>query len=122
MQYCRFCGAEAPNDARFCGYCGLTLTDMAKGPVETVPASGYHPPQQTPPTAPIPFYEQQQSFHSASSRPISQAHGLVARLMAGKRAKWVLLLGTVIMVLVIIVIGLVFMNTIWPILVVSSIR
>src|SRR5712691_7234515 len=174
MQYCRFCGAEAPNDARFCGYCGRTLTDMAKGqgntigptepaklpintpailsnplqprvpntatgqkdvdatirpgeaqaemaqniqqPAEyqsrgqTVPAFGYHPPQQTPPTAPIPFYEQQQSYHSASSGPISQVHGLAARLMAGKTAKWVLLLVTVIMVLVISGIGVVLLN------------
>src|SRR5947209_3555003 len=127
MQYCRFCGAEAPTDARFCGYCGRTLTGqkdvdatirsggaqagMAQPPQQpeeyqsggqTVRAFG-HPP--LPPTAPVPYYEPQQSHRSGSWRSASQAQGFAARLMAGRTAKLVLLLVIVIMVLVISGIG-----------------
>ena len=35
MQYCRFCGTEALNDARFCGYCGRALTGTTKDSVDT---------------------------------------------------------------------------------------
>src|SRR4051812_19437282 len=49
MQYCRFCGAEAPNDARFCGYCGRTLIDITRGPVNPIGGTGPgRPPLNTP--------------------------------------------------------------------------
>ena len=182
MQYCRFCGAEAPNDSRFCGYCGRTLTDMTRGSVDTigptepgklpsnpptilgnpsqprvtnpgtgqkdvdaanrpgwvqgemaqniqqpgeqpgqgytVPAFSYHAPQQRPPEPP--FYEHHQSHSTASSTPVSQVHGFAARLMAGKTAKWVLLLVTVILVLVISGIGVVLLHPNAPALSVSG--
>ena len=35
MQYCRFCGTEALNEARFCGYCGRALTGTTKDSVDT---------------------------------------------------------------------------------------
>src|SRR5438067_2503905 len=178
MQYCRFCGAEAPNDSRFCGYCGRTLTDMTResvdttgptepgrlpsnpptilgnplqprvtnpgtgqkdvgaassrgrvqgemaqniqqpGPGHTVPASSSHTPQQRPPEPP--FYEHHQSHSTASSTPVSQVHGFPARLMAGKTAKWVLLMVTVVLVLVISGIGVVLLNPHAPSLSVSG--
>ncbi|MFL5667189.1 MAG: BACON domain-containing protein [Ktedonobacteraceae bacterium] len=181
MQYCRFCGAEAPDDARFCGYCGRTLIDITRSPVnpiggtrpgksplntpsildnlsqprvtkpgmgqedvdatirpgrdqkemaqniqhpwehqssgQTVPAFGYHTPQPAPPT---PFYEHNQSHHSASWQPVSQVHDFAARLMVGKSAKWVLLLVTVIMVLVISGVGVVLLHPNAPTLLVRG--
>src|SRR5438105_338451 len=99
MQYCQFCGAGAPNDSRFCGYCGRTLTDIAKDAVDTTRPTepGRLPPN--PPTilsnTPLtPFYAHHQPHSTAPSQPASQVHGFAARLMAGKTAKWILVLVT----------------------------
>jgi len=84
----------------------------------TVPAFSYHAPQQRPPEPP--FYEHHQSHSTASSTPVSQIHGFAARLMAGKTAKWVLLLVTVLLVLVISGIGVVLLNPNAPALLVNG--
>ena len=31
MQYCRFCGSETPNNARFCAHCGSSLNTSIEG-------------------------------------------------------------------------------------------
>src|SRR5436309_13350961 len=99
MQYCQFCGAGAPNDSRFCGYCGHTLTDIAKDAVDTTRPTepGRLPPN--PPsilsnTPPTPFYAHHQPHSTASSHPASQVHGLAASFMVWKPAIWILGLGT----------------------------
>ena len=57
MQYCRFCGTEALNEARFCGYCGRALTGTTKDSVDT---TGPTQPGVTPHNIPIIFSNQPQ--------------------------------------------------------------
>lgn len=52
MQYCGYCGAALPMNARFCGICGNTIGDVARGAAEPGGSSQVNPPASSTPRTP----------------------------------------------------------------------